>query len=336
MGAAQDRYAIQSVDPGLALVAVDALRRYVQLLLVPSGQSIFHALFPIDRLLDPNALVAIGSLFGLVFAAWWLRRFDRLTPFGLVWFLLLMVPSSALFALGRGEALAEHRVYSASIGIFLGAGTLAGWLVAQVAFAPVARWCVYAVFAVVTLQLAGRTVVRNAVWSNPLTLWGEAVDRAPDHWLPRLMLAEALRERRGCGAAEPEYRRSMTLRPQEPFTYKKLGACLVELKRFDEAAQLFARLEEVDPHSPDGPTGLAIVAMALGRSEDSRTRLHEAISRDPSTVLARQLLATLEEPANPPEALRLCREIQSLAPETSGNDDCIRRNQSRVDAERTP
>ena len=88
--------------------------------------------------------------------------------------------------------------------------------------------------------------------------------------------------RRGCGAAEPEYRRSMTLRPQEPFTYKKLGTCLVELNRFDEAAQLFARLEEVDPHSPDGPTGLAMVAMALGRSEDSRTRLHEAISRDPS------------------------------------------------------
>jgi hypothetical protein len=72
--------------------------------------------------------------------------------------------------------------------------------------------------------------------------------------------------------------------------------------------------------------------MMRGRPDDSRTYLHEALSREPSSVLARQLLVRLEEPTNPSEALRLCREIQTLAPETEGNDECIRRNQAQVDA----
>jgi hypothetical protein len=325
------------LDPELALVAVDAIRRYLLLLLVPAGQTIFHALAPIDRVSDPRALLAIGTLIGLGVAAWWFRRFDRLASFGLVWFLLLLVPSSALFVLGRGEALAEHRVYVASVGIFLAAGSLVSSLAARVASVrPLARWSVYGLFAVVALQLSVRTVVRNAVWSSPIALWGESVDKAPDHWLPRLMLAEAMRERRGCGPAEPEYRRAMALRPQETFTYRKLAGCLVELNRVDEAEQVFGRLGEIDPKSADGPTGLAIVAMMRGRPLDSRTHLQDALSRDASTVLARQLLATIEETDHPSEALRLCREIQTLAPGTAGNDDCIRRNQTRVDAAGRP
>ncbi len=326
-------YAAEGVDPGLTLVAVDAIRRYLGLLLVPFGQTIFHALPPIDSVFESRAFVAIGSLGILVGAIWWFRRFDRIMAFGLIWFVLLLVPSSALFALGRGEALAEHRVYSASIGVFLAAGSLVGWLGARVERQrPRAQWLVYGLFTVLVLDLAVRTVVRNAMWSSPVALWTEAVEKAPDHWLPRLMLAEALREGRGCGLAEPEYRRAMTLRPQEPFTYKKLGGCLVELNRVDEANEAFARLREVDPRSSDGSTGLAIVAMMRGRPDDARTYLQEALSREPSTVLARQLLVTLEEPTNPSEALGLCREIQTLAPETAGNDECIRRNQTRVDA----
>ena len=59
-----------------------------------------------------------------------------------------------------------------------------------------------------------------------------------------------------------------------------------------------------------------------------------AIERDPRNVSARRSLAILDEiePANPEEALRLCQEIQQIAPQTPGNDDCIRRNQTRVNA----
>ena len=47
--------------------------------------------------------------------AWRLRRVEWPAGFGIFWFLLLLVPSSALAVLDQGEPMAEHRVYLASV-----------------------------------------------------------------------------------------------------------------------------------------------------------------------------------------------------------------------------
>ena len=229
-----------SVDGRLVLVAVDAIRRYLLLLIRPVDQTLFHVLPPIESAFSPAALVAFGVLGVVAAAAWWGRRFDTLVPFGIVWFVLLLLPSSALFVLGRGEALAEHRVYIASIGIFLVAGSMVEWLLTRWPRpSRIFRAVVFVALFVTIAQLAARTMIRNAIWARPVTLWSEAVKREPTHWLPRLMLGEALRERFGCAAAEPEYRRAIALRLVEVAPYEKLGGCLVELERLPEAARCF-------------------------------------------------------------------------------------------------
>jgi tetratricopeptide (TPR) repeat protein len=275
--------------------------------------------------------VAIITIVTVAVLAWWLRRVNRAVPFGLAWFALFLLPSSALFVLGRGEALAEHRVYLPSVGVFLAAGALlAAALRRARADAPALRWVILALVTVLMLQLGARTVIRNAIWSNPVGLWQESIDQAPDHWLPHMMLAETLRLRQGCAAAVPEYQASIRLRPQETFAFTKLGACLTDLRRYDEAAVVFNALVQAAPRSAEGPTGLAIVAMMQGHPEQSRAQLLDAIERDRSAIVARQLLATLEEPGDPRTALRLCQEIRQLAPATPGNDACIQRIEQRL------
>src|SRR5258706_320582 len=49
---------------------VDVMRRYVVLLLVPSGQAIFHEVVPLHRVLDPRALVGVGTVVAMVAIAW--------------------------------------------------------------------------------------------------------------------------------------------------------------------------------------------------------------------------------------------------------------------------
>jgi tetratricopeptide (TPR) repeat protein len=329
----QVEYQSAPLDWRLVPVALDAAVRYLGLLLWPSGQTIFHALTAIDSWLDPRAWLAVVLLTATAALGWWLRRVDRVVPFGLAWFALFILPSSVLFVLGRGEALAEHRVYLPSIGLFLAVGALlAAVLRLTRVHAPALRWLIVALMTVLVLQLGARTLVRNAIWSNPVGLWQESIARSPDHWLPRMMLAETLRLRQGCEAAVPEYEASIRLRPQETFAFTKLGACLTDLKRYDEAAAVFTALAQTAPRSAEGPTGLAIVAMMQGHPEQSRTQLLAAIERDPSAVVPRQLLATLEEPGNPGTALRLCREIRQLAPATPGNDACIQRIEQRLAA----
>jgi len=318
-------------DWPLAFVALDAFRGYLQLLVWPTGQTIFHALAPILQPFDLRVVVSLALFGGLLGLAWSLRRVSALLLFGLLWFLLFLLPSSALFVLGRGEALAEHRVYLASAGVFLAVAASAGILLDLIGReAKTLRWAILAAVGVVALQLGGRTLLRNAVWADPATLWQESVQRAPEHWLPHLMLGETLRIRSGCSEAEPEYRLAIQYAPEETFAYRKLGGCLIERRSFDEAQTVFVALREVAPTSAEGPTGLAIIAMAKGSPKYSQSYLQEALVREPTAVLPRQLLATLEESRDPSAALRLCREIKELAPYTPGNEECIQRNERRL------
>ena len=324
-------------DWTLAFVAADAFRGYLQLLVWPTGQTIFHALAPIDHFFDPRLVISLALFGGLMALAWSLRRVSTLLLFGLIWFVIFLVPSGALFVLGRGEAMAEHRVYLASIGVFLVAASSVGIVLGSMSReAQALRWVTLAAVGVVVLQLGGRTLLRNAVWADPVTLWQESAQRAPEHWLPHLMLGETLRVRSGCAKAEPEYRLAIQFAPEESFAYTKLGGCLIERRAFDEAQSVFVALRQVAPTSAEGPTGLAIVAMAKGAPLYSQAYLKEALVRDPDAVLPRQLLVSLQEPGDPAAALRLCREIKALAPNTPGNEDCIQRNERRLAAASSP
>lgn len=227
--------------------------------------------------------------------------------------------------------MAEHRVYLSSVGVFLAAGALfaalSRWSRAD---APMLRWTVVALMTVVLFQFGVRTMLRNAVWADPVRLWQESLAKAPDHWLPHMMLGEALRLNGGCREAVPEYQMTIRLRPEETFAWAKLGACLIDLGRNDEAGETFERLMRLAPSSAEGPIGMSIVAVMKGRQDAAREYLTEAIRRDPSTVTARQLLVTLEAPSHPAHALALCEELKQLAPETTGLDQCIENNRRRL------
>jgi len=231
--------------------------------------------------------------------------------------------------------MTEHRVYLASCGLLIAVGAGVALFMARLAgVSSRVRVLARAVMALAVVSLGAQTVLRNTVWASPVTLWLEAVDRAPDHWRPRLLLGEALQDAGRRAEAVAQYRTALQMRPSEKFGYMKLGLCLAEMGRLEEATATFEQLRRLDPKSAVASTGLGAVAMLAGRADRARQYFLETIEVDPRNVSARQSLAILDEmePANPAEALRLCEEIQQLAPETPGNDECIRRNRSRLAA----
>jgi Flp pilus assembly protein TadD len=314
-----------------ALVELDVIRRYLVLMLLPSGQTIFHVISPIRSAFEPRAVIAIATLAAMLLLAWRLRRTDGLFALGIFWFVLLLIPSSALVVLDRGEPMAEHRVYIGAMGLFLTTGAIAGWLKALMSTAGSRGRVLIPLTGIVLLvSFGGRTLLRNAVWSSPVGLWVEAASSAPDHWVPRLLLGEALQEAGRREEAVDQYRTAIALRPKEQFAYAKLGTCLVELGRLQEAADTFTRLQDLDPESTVAPTGLGTIAMLQGDVRRARDYFLTALERDRSNVPARQLLASMVESEDPSEALRLCEEVRQIAPEAHGNDDCIRRTRARV------
>ncbi len=253
-------YAGVSPHWSYVLVELDVLRRYLQLLVVPVRQTIFHEVSPV-ALVSLPAILALAVAAGLLWVAWAARRAAPAAAFGIIWFLLMLAPSATLAVLDQGEPMAEHRVYIASVGLFLAAGAGAAALSGRLdREAPAMRWAGIGVLGVVLASLTVKTVVRNAVWSDPVTLWQESVSLAPDHYRPRLLLGEALEDAGEKLEALDEFRAAVDLRPTDVTGYLKLGLCLVDLGRIEEARSVFTQAVDVDPSSEPARKSLALLA----------------------------------------------------------------------------
>jgi tetratricopeptide (TPR) repeat protein len=303
-----------------ALVAVDAFWRYLGILLVPRNQTIFHALPLIDGVFTPRAIAGVGGLIALAALTWLLRRFHSVMAAGIVWFTLLMIPSGLLFMLGRGEPMAEHRAYLSAAGLFLIWGCAFGMLWARVAGRR--RIALAIAGSIFLVQLGFSTVVRNAVWQDPVALAREAADLAPEHWMPRILVAEALRQNRRCTEAVTEYRTAIALRPQYEFPYTRLSACLIEGRRFREAEDALRQLQAVNPASQDAGMGIGLFAIMDGRIDEARKEFEQVLEREPGRARARQMLEFLDGVLPQAEHERLCQELRSAAGGTLKLDVC--------------
>jgi hypothetical protein len=237
------------------VAAVDVFWQYFGLFVWPKGQTIMHTLFPVNAL-TPRVAAGVAGL--AVFAAliWSLRRIQGLVSVGLALTAALLLPGSALFIMGVGEPLAEHRVYISALGFFLACGAVAGIAWARARSYGRGTLALGAIGAVVIAQLAGLTLIRNAVWGSSVNLAKEAVFHSPTHWAPRLLLAETLRQTGRCGEAVPEYRAVVAMGGGlEAFTYKKLLGCLLQDGQGPEAERVLHELRTIEPAFSDAAIG---------------------------------------------------------------------------------
>lgn len=302
--------------------------RYIGLLVWPSGQSIMHGVHRVTSLTDPIGLLAAAGLACVCVIAFRLRLRTPVVAFGLLWFLIVLSPSSSVVTLAEG--MAEHRVYLASAGIFI---AIAGVFMTAVS-APRRRSAalpvkyVAAAAAVITV-LSVLTVMRNRVWGSPIELWGEAALHAEGMWEPHYALGDALREAGNCGAAVPEYRRVVALSPAHRDAYVNLGICLAQTGQLEDAERAFRQVLTIDPTFVRGYTNLGALALLQGDAESARDFYREAIAQDPRNVLARMQLASLYERTfhDYHAAARMCGEARAIAPSTPGVVECVERNQ---------
>lgn len=316
------------------LTQVIVMWRYLGLLVAPVGQSLAHPVEAVVTTLDPVAWSAVVALVGALVVAVGVRRLVPLVTFGTLWFLLLLVPSSSVIALL--EPMAEHRVYLASAGFFLAVAAGLAALGARVTetgrLGPrVTQGLGYGLAVLVLGSLGVLTIMRTAVWGDPVRLWQDAARKAPGTWAPHYALGDALREQGRCREAMGAYEAAIRVLPTEPAAHTNLGICLAELRRYAEAYAAFAEAVRLDPRRPGVRLNLGLAATLAGDAEGARRHLLAALADDPRSVGARAQLAELYETVfhNREEALRLCREIQHLAPETPDIAACIERNRAQ-------
>jgi tetratricopeptide (TPR) repeat protein len=308
--------------------------QYLLLLVFPSSQSIVHDVRMIKSLADPVGLLALAGLLVIIVLAWRYRQQMPLLSFGTAWFLLLLAPSHLV---PLAEPMAEHRCYLAGCGFFVVCGVLAvtGHRLWQRRRRLPALPAV--ALALLVLVLALLTVARNRVWDDPVTLWRDACEQAPNTWAPHYALADELRLRGRCPEAIPVYYRAIEILDDQVDAYINLGICLAETGQPEQARHTFEQVLALDPGYAKAYNNLALLALRRGDGDEAYRLLQQALNHDPGNLRARLILAGLFEQVNrPAEALRLCREVRDLAPGTPGVAECIERNRKRLQGTPAP
>lgn len=141
---------------------------------------------------DPRVQLAIIMLVVLAVSVKAGMRRNRLYAFGMVWFLLTLLPTSSVFPLA--EPVNEHRPYLPIAGLTLAAVTLVFALASRPGrIGDLGRQGILCagLAAVGTLLVLG-TLERNRVWDTPRSLWTDVVAKSPGNGRAQMNLGLAL------------------------------------------------------------------------------------------------------------------------------------------------
>ena len=144
--------------------------------------------------LEAPTLVRLAGLAAAVAVALSLRRRAPLAAFAIGWTLLCFVPTNSV--IWRVDPVALRPLYLAGLGPVLLLALVLGRLDRLVPRAGAAA--ALALMAV----LAAMTVQRNALYADPVALWQQAVDQAPERGRPWVGLGWALMEEGDLAGAE--------------------------------------------------------------------------------------------------------------------------------------
>lgn len=172
------------------LTQTKVLLRYLQLSILPIGQSVDHdvALIQSPWVLDfPASAAALGLL---SFGVYRRSKIEPLACFSAVSILIVLAPSSSVFVLP--DLMFEHRFYLPLAFLALYAG-------AELRRIPKGSMIVLIIL-LITLSLL--TVQRNQIWQTESGLWLDALEKAPNKERSLINAANALSEERSDEASE--------------------------------------------------------------------------------------------------------------------------------------
>jgi len=203
------------------------------------------------------ATLAVGVILAWVKKAFWL-----------IGALVLLLPSSSIFP--AADLAADRRMYLPMLAFAAAVGLL------------VQTWNT-GVLATVCLAFASVSLVRTHVWSDEVSLWTDAVEKAPQKVRPRIHLARALLPQQ----ALEQLTGANQLEPNSPLVAQELGRVYVEMNQPEKALSEFGRELAIAPNDPLALTNRGVALMLLHQTDAAKQDFARALEIDPCLNEAR-------------------------------------------------
>jgi tetratricopeptide (TPR) repeat protein len=260
--------------------------RYFRTFFLPSGLTVDTDRVPFSGIFDGDAPLGFVFVAGLIYLAIRSARRRETAPvaFGLIWFLLAVLPTS-VFPLAEVEN--DHRMYFPFVGLTLSAtSALALWLRSGAIRRPV----VAAACGLTLLAFAAGTWQRNKVWRTEESLWYDVTLKSPYNGRG-LMNYGLTQMQKGENARALDYfQRALVYTPNYYILEVNLGVANGALSNDAEAERHFARAAQLAPTEATAHYYYAVWLRGKGRLTEAIQQLNVAIANNPSYLDASHLL----------------------------------------------
>ena len=252
---------------------------YFKLFLFPVNLNIDPDIPVIRTILDARFLVAILVIMAIAIASIRVKT-SRMFLFCCTWFFIVLSPSSSIVTLQ--DLAAEHRVYLASIGVFL---FLAIGLVQATRNMGAIRksWTLGKTILplAVLVLLAVMTTNRNYDWRSEQALWTDAMTKSPQLTRPIINLARAASLAGENDRAEAYYRQALAKRPDVFVTHYNLAELILKQDKQEEAIALLEKAKNLEPKIPETYGKLGEVYLQRGQYLLAEKNLRQAVELNP-------------------------------------------------------
>jgi tetratricopeptide (TPR) repeat protein len=238
---------------------------YLRLLVYPIRLNADYSYdaFPLSSsLFEPGTFGAFAVLGVLVYAAWRLMRWRVMAGFGVIWFVVALLPVCHIIP--HHELLAEHYLYVPSVGLVLTAGMLLKGM-AGGRYGSVVWVCMAAVLVLFSLRIADR----NKDWQNGLSLWGKTVVTAPRCARAHANLCGAHADAGYLDKAVAACEQALKINPDQIEAHNNLGATLARKGAFDKAIEEYEKALALRPHYAKARVNLGYAYYRIGKSDEA-------------------------------------------------------------------
>jgi len=274
----------RSLDVQL-LTQLKAIVYYPFLLVFPAKLNVEHQ-FSVTRSLELEPV--LGFLLALSLIIITVKRVEgRLFAICGSWFVLCLLPASLV---PLNILASERRMYLASAGLIIAAAWCLGRF-SQLRFGRLPQGAVLIACSLLVVQ-------RNDVWASEMSLWEDAVEKAPEMHRARInlglaymkaemldasvreledglniapdfadgwvVLGEVYQQQGKTALAVSAFQKALTHNPQLAGVYHNLGNLAFARGDIDEAASLFSRTLEIEPQFVEARNNLGQTYEAVG------------------------------------------------------------------------
>ena len=234
---------------------------YLKLTLFPVSLSVDYYLTPVKSLFSISFLLPSAILLLLLAAAFIMRRREKGIAFGIIFFIVSLIPVYNLVPIAN--PLAERYLYLPALGICLSIGFIIEIIKLK------ARNLLIWVLAVICIFFIS-VVNRNETWRDDYSLWSDAVRKVPNSSRPYNDIGNVFYEKGQLEDAVKQYKTAIRLKPDFLEPHNNLGMIYSEQGRFADAVMEFRTALRFNPKQMD-------VRFNLGNAYTRQGKLSEAV-----------------------------------------------------------